>query len=86
MWQIIITAGVTFVFVALWNLWATSKTRRNQQFMVAGLISEMDEMAKKLGHNDLYSYLAQAKGEKYANTAMANIKSLTQSFSNRGAD
>ncbi len=54
--------------------------------MVASLISEMDEMAKKLGHNDLYSYLAQAKGEKYANTAMANIKSLTQSFSNRGAD
>ena len=81
--QIIATAFVTFVVTALWHSWATKKVRKNQQIMVGSLLSELDEMAKQLGHSGLHAYFVHVKGEQYANTAMTNINSFAASFTYR---
>lgn len=84
--KIAIAVVVTFIVTALWNLIATKKIRINHQFIASSLIKEMEEMATKMGHEDLHDYFMKNKGQQYADTAMTNIKSFIDSFSDRGAD
>ncbi len=83
---ILIAILVTFGITAIWQLLVTKRIRANHQFMVRGIIKEMDEMAVKLGYRDFLEYLVATKGKEYAIKAGLNLQSFYDSFSDRGVD
>ena len=46
-------------------------------------MNEFDNLAKKAGHENLYSYWVKTKGEEYANTAMQNLKNTLDFLKDR---
>ena len=71
---IILTAILTFVITALWS--RHNQTRGMGTFFVffTTLLSELDNLAKELGSEDIYSYWVKTKGKDYADNGMQNIK------------
>lgn len=71
---ILITAIVTSIFVASWSGKAKGRGDVNLKFFIASLIKEAEDLAKQLGHEDLYQYWLATKGKEYADKGAANIK------------
>lgn len=58
---------------AVWQRTTAGGNRGRVAAFIQMLMVEMNEMATQLGHEDLHSYLSAAKGEEYANRALANV-------------
>lgn len=72
--QIVLAVVVTFVLTVFWQRWADSKNHKSIQFLLRGILHDMDEMANKLGHENTMEYYKAKKGEEYAKVAQLNLQ------------
>lgn len=77
--------GVGFIVTAIWNLLASKRNRKYQYLVVNSMYTAMNEMAQKLGHEDLHDYYEITKGKEHASVAILNITNTINSFTNRDA-
>jgi hypothetical protein len=70
---IIITAVITFFVVSLWSKFAYTKGNKNLYVSFEALSNELNQLARELGHKDIYDYWIEKKGQDYAERGKRNI-------------